>query len=457
MFSPGDKVIVALSGGSDSVGLIHLLLDLKDFNLRIIASHYNHKIRGDESERDAEFCRQLSEDLKVEFEYGEARDDDYEKNKVNVSLEDAARELRYKFLKNVLKKCKAHRIATAHTMNDQAETFVMRVIRGSGSRGLAAIPPVNNNIIRPLIKVQKQEIQNYLKINRIKWQEDSSNKSVRFRRNKIRLELFPILKEINPGIDQVLSRSSEILRIESGFIDNYVDKVYGTVMEKKPFGYLGKVKEYLLHHKAIRLGILRKTVELLKGDLKQISQVHLLAVDDMIEREKPSGEIVLPDSVNFSKGYEFFCMSMGSGLAETYNYTINGPGVYHFGNGLEVSVDRTSDRSGWEDRMKGIFSIDNTRFPLVVRNYRPGDKFRPLGMGKFKKIKNLFIDEKIPRFFRKSVPVFESADGVIWVGGVRIDDRFKAKRTESEFLRIQIKKPELSIIEQIQRFKRQKG
>ncbi len=457
MFSPGDKVVVALSGGSDSVGLLHLLLDLKGFDLKVIAAHYNHKIRGDESERDARFCRHLSEDLKVEFEYSEAGEDDYRKDKRNLSLEDAARKLRYGFLKNVLEKYKAHRIATAHTMNDQAETFIMRAIRGSGSRGLGGIPPVNGNIIRPLIKVQKREIEDYLRSNRVDWQEDSSNRSVRFTRNRIRLELFPILKEINPGIDKVLSGSSEVLRIESGFIDNHVDKVYGTVMEKEPFGYLGKVKEYLLHHKAIRLGILRKTVELLKGDLKQISQVHLLAVDDMIEREKPSGETVLPDGIDFSKGYEVFCISRGSGLAETYSYTINGPGSYRFDNGLEVSVDTTSDRSGWEDEMKGIFSIDSTRFPLVVRNYELGDKFRPLGMRKFKKIKDLFIDEKVPRFFRRSVPVFETRDGVIWVGGIRIDDRFKAKRTESEFLRIQIQKPELSIIEQIRRSERQKG
>lgn len=458
MFSPRDKVVVALSGGSDSVGLLHLLLELKELDLRITAAHYNHRMRGKESERDAKFCRQISKALKIEFEYGEVGDDDYSGDKRKGLSEEAARELRYRFLKNVLEKRGADKIATAHTMNDQAETVIMRVIRGSGSRGLAGIPPVNGNIVRPLIKVTKQEIEAYLKSSHVKWKEDSSNRSLRFRRNRIRLELFPALRDINPGIDQVLSRSAEILRIESEFIDGCVDRAYGTVVSKQPFGYyVGKVKEYLLCHKAVRLGILRKTFELIKGDIKQISLVHLLTADDMIEKEKASGEAVLPYNVKISKGYGLFCVSRVPGPEKSYSYTIGGLGSYRFNNGLEVTLSKTSDRSGWEDEMEGFFSAGKIKFPLVVRNYEPGDRFRPLGMRKFKKIKDLFIDQKIPRFLRRSVPIFETTDGVVWVGGVRIDDRFKAERSGPELLKIQIRKPELRVIEQLRIFKRQQG
>ncbi len=457
MFSPRDKVVVALSGGSDSVALLHLLLELKELDLRITAAHYNHKMRGRESERDAEFCRQISKALKIEFEYGEVGDDDHSGDKRKGLSEEAARELRYRFLKNAVEKRGADKIATAHTMNDQAETVIMRVIRGSGSRGLAGIPPVNGSIVRPLIKVTKQEIKSYLKSGHVKWIEDSSNRSLRFRRNRLRLELFPVLREINPGIDQVLSRSAEILRIESEFIDDCVDRAYGTAMSKEPFGYVGKVKEYLLCHKVVRLGILRKTVELIKGDIKQLSLVHLLTADEMIEKEKASGEAILPYNVKISKGYGLFCVSKGSGSAKSYSYTIGDLGSYRFNNGLEVTLSKTSDISGWEDEMEGFFSADKINFPLVVRNYKPGDRFRPLGMSKFKKIKDLFIDEKIPRFLRRSVPIFETTDGVVWVGGVRIDDRFKATRSEAEFLKIQIQKPELRLIEQLRIFKRQQG
>lgn len=445
MISPGDKVVVALSGGSDSVGLLQLLLTLKSFNLKIIVAHFNHKLRGRESERDADFVKQLVKKIGVEFEYGEARAEDH-LDKKGLSPEDAARRLRYKFLMGILKKNNAQKIATAHTLDDQAETVIMRIIRGSGSHGLSGIPPANGNIIRPLIEIKKQEIRDYLKINKISWIEDTSNVSTKFLRNKIRLELFPVLNEINPGINQVLLRSSEILRIESDFISQCVDKVFSSVIVRKPFGFIGKSKKYLSQNKAIRLGILRKTIELLKGDLKSISAVHLLSIDEMIESDKSSGEIILPEKYRFNKGYNIFCLSDKFRFNEKFRYEINDKGIYSFENGFKVIVDVTSDKTEWDDESVGLFSIKKVKFPIVVRNYRPGDRFRPLGVKGFKKIKDLFIDEKIPRFLRKTIPIFETGDGIIWVGGVRIDDRFKVKKRESKFLRIKISKPELKFI-----------
>ncbi|MGI9554168.1 MAG: tRNA lysidine(34) synthetase TilS [Thermodesulfobacteriota bacterium] len=444
MFSPGDKVIVALSGGSDSVGLLHILLNLKSLNLKLTAAHFNHKLRGKESERDAVFVRQLVKNLGVEFEYGEAMPGDYSVK--GLSPEDAARRLRYKFLRGVLKKCKAHIIATAHTLDDQAETVIMRIIRGSGSHGLSGIPPVNDKIVRPIIEIQKKEIREYLDLNKISWIEDSSNSSKQYQRNKIRLELFPFLEEINPGVSQVLSRSSEIFRIESDFITECVNNVFKSIIKKKPFGYIGRSKKYLSKNKAVRLGILRKTVELIKGDLKSFSAIHLLAIDEMIESDKSSGEIVLPDNIRFNKGYRLFCLSEKSGLDENFSYKIEAEGEYKFENGLKVSVDVTTDKTKWSNESVGFFSPKRVRFPVVIRSYKPGDRFRPLGLKGFKKVKDLFIDEKIPKFLRRSIPVFESADGIIWVGGVRNDDRFKVSRNESSYLRIKISKPELKLI-----------
>ena len=446
MISPGDKVVVALSGGSDSVGLLHLLLNLKSFNLKLVAAHYNHKLRGDESDRDAAFVKQLAKELGVEFEYGENKDDDYWNKKKGLSHEDAARRLRYEFLEYVLEKCEARKIATAHTLDDQAETVIMRIIRGSGSHGLSGIPPVNAKIFRPLIEIQKSEVRDYLKLNQISWVEDLSNSSTQFQRNKIRLELFPILNEINPGINRVLLRSSEIFRIESGFIDQCVNKVFESVIVKKPFGYIGRSKEYLSQNKAIRLGILRKTIELLKGDLKSVSAVHLLVIDELIGANKSSGEILLSDNIRFNKGYNLFCLLDRSKFNENYSYEIADRDVYSFDNEFKVSVDITSDRSRWDDESVGFFSVKKVKFPLTVRNYRSGDRFKPLGLKGFKKVKDLFIDEKIPRFLRKTIPIFETADGIIWVGGVRNDDRFKVNKGDSKFLRIKIEKPELRFI-----------
>ncbi|MGI9534024.1 MAG: tRNA lysidine(34) synthetase TilS [Thermodesulfobacteriota bacterium] len=444
MISPGDKVIVALSGGSDSVGLLHLLISLKGLNIKLIAAHFNHKLRGDESERDVIFVKKIVKKFGVEFEYGEAEAGDYDIK--GVSPEDAARRLRYKFLNGVLKKCKAHKIATAHTLDDQAETVIMRIIRGSGSHGLSGIPPVNDYIIRPIIEIQKQEIREYLKLNKISWIEDSSNSSTQYQRNKIRLELFPLLDEINPGINQVLSRSSEIFRIESDFITQCVNNVFKSIIVRKTFGYIGQSKKYLSQNKAVRLGTLRKTVELLKGDLKSVSAIHPLAIDEMIESDKSSGEIILPGNIRFNKGYKLFCLSDKSGFNENFSYEINDEGKYSFENGLKVSVEVTTDKSKWKDESVGFFSAKKVRFPIIIRNYKPGDRFRPLGLNGYKKIKDLFINEKIPRFLRKTIPVFETADGIIWVGGVRNDDRFKVNKSESKFIKIKISKPELKLI-----------
>ena len=445
MFSPGDKVVVGVSGGSDSVALLHLLSDLKDFKLKLIAAHFNHKLRGEESERDALYVKRLAKKLDVRFEYGEAAVGDNKINK-NLSPEDAARRLRYSFLNDVLEKNRAQKIATAHTLDDQAETVIMRIIRGSGSHGLSGIPPVNRNIVRPLIEIEKQELKGFLKHSRIRWMEDSSNISTQFQRNKIRLELFPLLREINPGINQVLLRSSEILRLEADFIAESVEKVFKSIITRKPFGYIGRSKKYLAQNKAIRLGILRKSIELIKGDLKSISSIHLLAIDELMESEKSSGEIILPESIRFNKGYELFCLSDKAKFNESFGYDIKHEGVFSFENGLKVAIEVTTDKSDWEDESVGYFSLKKVRFPIFVRNYRPGDRLKPLGVGGFKKVKDLFIDEKIPRFLRKSIPIFETADGIIWVGGVRNDDRFKVHKRESRFLRIKISKPELKLI-----------
>ena len=140
-----------------------------------------------------------------------------------------------------------------------------------------------------------------------------------------------------------------------------------------------------------------------------------------------------------------FCLSDKSEFNENYRYEISGEGNYSFDNGLKVSVKVTSDRSGWDDESVGFFSIKKVQFPIAVRNYKPGDRFRPLGIKGYKKIKDLFIDEKVPRFLRKTVPIFETADGVIWVGGIRNDDRFKVGKGEKKFLRIKIKKAELKL------------
>jgi len=213
MLTQGEKVILGVSGGADSIAMLYALNELVDYGLELIVAHLNHGIRGDEAKGDAEFVKETAKSLRLTFVYGEVDTLSF-KEESQLSLEDAARTLRYKFFDQVLNKHYATKIATAHTLDDQAETVLMRLLRGSGSRGLSGIPPVSNSIVRPLIDTSRSEIEEYLRSKGVEWVEDSTNESPEFLRNRIRQDLLVELESYNPQIKETLSRTAEILRSE---------------------------------------------------------------------------------------------------------------------------------------------------------------------------------------------------------------------------------------------------
>lgn len=437
ILQPEDKVIVGVSGGSDSVGLLYMLLALEDLSLKLVVAHVNHKLRGNESDRDAGFVRELAGKLNLDFEYVEVDTDSY--RKVNkLSPEDAARKLRYDFFYKLLEKHKASKIATAHTLDDQAETVIMRLLRGSGTLGLSAIKPESNNLVRPLLNIKKSDIRVYLESRGIKWIEDSSNNSDDFRRNRIRNELIPVIENIQPNASEIIARSARVAAIESDFINEEVKKTYKTIISSSPIGLIGKVDKYLNLHDAIRFGVLRMAISDMKGDINAVTSEHLFSVNKLIESENPSGQIDLPENTVFSKGYELFCISRQNILARQYSLFINEPGSWKLSEDITVEIEITSDVSLWGKRDVGYFSLKRAGFPITIRSYQDGDRFFPLGMENSKKVKDFFIDEKVPRFLRNKVPLFESGGEIMWLGGMRIDDRFKADEDEESFLRIKI-------------------
>ncbi len=445
MFNSGDKVIVGVSGGSDSICLLHLLYSLKKYKLKLIVAHLNHGLRGKESDRDEKFVENTALKLGLKFE-NETCDTTGFKNQESLSIEDAARQLRYRFFQKSVKINDANKIATAHNLEDQAETVLMRMLRGSGSSGLSGIPPVNDIIVRPLINISRDEIKKYLISQKIKWIEDSSNKSKIYLRNRIRHELIPQLNNYNPNIVEVLSRTSNLLRVESDFLKINTKSAFKTVFVKKHFGYIAKIDKYLRLHKAIRLSALRMCIEKIKGDLKSISTLQILTIDEQINSGTASCDVVLPGKLLFSKGYKIFSIS-GNEINKTgFNHEIKEFGGYRYRNGFKILIDKSSDKSMWLDENAGHFSLKKVSFPLYIRNIKPGDRFKPLGSKGFKKIKDFFIDQKIPRFLRKTVPIVECSEGIIWVGGFRIDDRFKVNKKEKNFLRIRLTKPEINLI-----------
>ncbi len=439
MLSPGDVVVAGVSGGSDSMALLFALWDLREFypDTDVVVSHLNHGLRGAESDEDAEFVKEAARQLGFSFECARVDTEAFRK-KCGLSLEDAARGLRYSFFNEILAKRSAQRIATAHTLNDQAETVIMRLIRGSGSQGLAGIRPSVGNIIRPLINVTKAEAREYLRSKGVSWREDSTNSSDEFLRNRIRNELVPLLRSYNPAVEQVLSRVAAVCAAEADFISAEGERRFGKIARVAGGGVLGDTEKLLAEPPAIRFSVMRKSILAVKGDLNSVSAKHLFSIDEVVRSGESSAEVDLPGGVVFHAGHGVFFFTREENFREFPPTEIKSHGTHRVSPDLEVTVELTDDVSLWGVADVGYFPPEKVGFPITLRSFSEGDRFVPLGMRGAKKLKDFFIDEKIPRFLRKKVPVFETRNGIIWVGGLRTDNRFRADKRKGPWFRIRI-------------------
>jgi tRNA(Ile)-lysidine synthase len=443
MLTQGEKVVLGVSGGADSIALLYSLNELIDYGLELIVAHMNHGIRAEEAERDAEFVRETAKTLGLTFVSGEVDAQKYKEDN-GLSLEDAARTLRYKFFDQVMNKHYATKLATAHTLDDQSETVLMRLIRGSGSKGLSGIPPVSNNIIRPLIETSRQEIETYLKSKNVNWVDDSSNESVEFMRNKIRHDLIPELEKYNPQIKETLAKTADILRAEDDYISQEADKHFGGIFKTNKSELTGDLVKFRTADKIIRYSLLRSAVEKLTSDLKNISSIHITSADDFLLSDTASGQIDLPDDTVVVKGYDTFLVTKKTEIEREFFHTIQTPGKWSFPElEVELSIVKT-DSFDETDESVAYFDPGLVKFPIDVRSFKPGDRFSPLGMQSSKKLQDYFTDIKLPKFLRSRVPIFISDGEIMWAGGIRIDDRFKVTDKNSEVLKLKLVRPMLT-------------
>ncbi len=440
MLNPGDKVVLGVSGGADSIGLLHILLELTEYNLHPIVAHLNHGIRGEEAQRDAAFVEGVCKTLCLPFELKTVDTLSF-KEGYKLSLEEAARVLRYNFFYELMDKHKAQKIATAHTLDDQAETVLIRLLRGSGPRGLSAINPVvNKTIIRPLIDTRRSEITDYLSTRDIQWVEDSTNEDTSILRNRIRKELVPVLESYNPRIKEGLCRLALLSGYDYDYLESEATKLFPSVWTVRESGLEGELRRYSELPPALRLALLRKGMENYKGDLRNISASQILSADELLLSDTPSGTSEFAEGITIEKGYDRFLLSSKNALGGEFTHIIDGVGHWEFPN-LSVEIIKHSDPSVIsEDLYTADFDSALVNFPLTVRNLREGDRFVPLGMSGTKKLQDYFVDSKIPRYKRARIPIFQSGGDIIWIGGHRMDDRYKVSPDTKEVLRIQIKK-----------------
>jgi len=283
MLKEKDTVLAAVSGGPDSVALVLSLLDLKEkYAIKISIVHLNHMLRGEESLRDELFVKELSHKLNLPF-HGEQKDVNTYAKKHGLSIEEAGREARYQFFDSVAKTRGYTKIAFGHNKDDNAELVLMNLLRGSGPKGLSGIPPIRNGkYIRPLIRISKKEILEFLKHKKQAYMFDSSNKNIAYLRNNIRYNLIPHLEsEYNPEIKGALDRLSNIVRQEDDFLDKETKKVfYHSLIKSKGSSIIFSKSKISTLHPALLNRVLRMAIKKIKNDLKRISFVH---IDDIIE------------------------------------------------------------------------------------------------------------------------------------------------------------------------------
>jgi tRNA(Ile)-lysidine synthase len=447
MVEAGDSVLVGVSGGPDSVALVHILLALAPkFSFQVAIAHLNHCLRQDESARDEAFVVALAEqlDLPVHVERQDVRR--YQKNH-HLSLEEAARQVRYRFYHATASKFGYEKIALGHHSDDNAELILMVLLRGSGPLGLSGIPPVRDDkIVRPLIDIKRHEIMDYIAVKGLDCVVDSSNRDTQYLRNKVRNRLIPELKaEYNPKLIDSLNRLAAILDAEERWIENLIQPIFKKVIDFEKQGRIGFGIEQLNQQTiAVRRRLIRWAILKVKGNLRRIAFVHVEAAVKLAQKGADSGSLDLPDRIRIFRQNDVLIIS---GEAQNlrhlasaplfsstpdYEYRLSRPGEIFIKEAAlkirfsETPREHTPDwRSSGEGTRVSYFDMDKIRFPLVIRNFRPGDRFSPLGMTGRQKLKKFFIDHKVSRAERKKCPILLSRNQIIWVVGHRLDNAVK--------------------------------
>jgi tRNA(Ile)-lysidine synthase len=437
MLSGEEHVLVGLSGGPDSVCLT---LALKKIGTRVHALYVDHGLRPDETPAETGFCEEFCRGLEIPFSTEPVDVRKFEEES-GLSRQEAARELRYLALGNKALEIKADRIALGHTLDDQVETFLMRLLRGSGRKGLSAIPPVRGIIIRPLIETTREEIEAFLKGENTGFVRDSSNLKEEYLRNKVRSTLMPVLRDLNPGIIETLGNEVEVFREEERHLDAATTKAMMRLITRKTDDAIELFISPLENMDIVILRrVLRKAVEETKG-LRGIGFVHIEDMLRLIREGKAGDRVYLPKDIRAIKKYSTLLItSEPPRRLETYTLESGSTSVLREADEvIEASITEEPCEKG-DGRRRAVFDADRVSFPLTVRARKDGDYFYPAGFGKRKKLQDFFVDEKVPRDERDIVPVVLSGDDILWVAGMRGDERFGPAEGTKRLLVLELKK-----------------
>ena len=449
LFQKNDTVVVAVSGGADSVCLLHVLAELKKkLHINLHAAHLNHGLRGHEAQEDADYVAGLARKLNIPVTI-EKRDVAVYRRQKRCSPEEAAREVRYQFLADVLKSTGAGAVAVGHTRDDHIETILLHLLRGTGTAGLRGLQfrstihtgeeGTTLTLVRPLLDISRRETIDYCNAHGLNPRFDASNLSPEFLRNRVRHELIPLLEQYNPSIDTALLRLGSIADADASYIEDEAARAWkDIVVEKAGILYFDREKAKTLPY-ALKRQLFRMALRQLAGNLRDFEADHIEAMLSFLS--KPGGkQLDLPHGIRLFSQYDNLILSTAEQSPCPFppiekEMPIAVPGETTLPGWLikaHVSESACND----ENAFSACFDLDKTGTALSVRPRKRGDRFQPLGMAQTKKLQDFMVDARIPRNWRRSIPVLTSPAHILWVVGWRIDERVKVTDSTQNVLRL---------------------
>lgn len=445
MLTPGDEVLAAVSGGPDSVALLHILHSLREqLGIGLCVAHLDHMFRGEESQADAQFVVQLCRDMHISCLAQKVNVTKYGREH-KLSSQVAARDVRYRFLDQAAERFGANKIAFGHHADDQAETVLLNLLRGAGPTGISGIAPVRDNrYIRPLLAVRRKEIEEYCHEQGLSYRIDSSNKKTVYLRNKIRLQLIPQLEhEYNPEIVTALGRLAELNRVEDHYLELKTEEILNRLAQIDNEKIQLPVSELNCLQLALQRRVIRLAWQNLTGKNRDLSYHHVQAVLEQCKDHEPS-TVQLPGGVNCKiyQGKITFAYSSPQGAVLNICCPLVLPGqtkVEELGIVVQTAVCSRQQFRANPAKLpinEAAFDYDKISDRLYVRTRRKGDRFTPQGAGGTVKLKKFFIDQKVPREKRHSIPLICTQREIIWVSGLRVGEYWKVTERTSKVLHI---------------------
>jgi len=444
MVETGDTILAAVSGGPDSMAMLMSLVNLRErLGFRLAIAHVNHGVRGELADRDQRFVEETAGKLNIPYHTINV-DMVAHGKELGISSEEAGRLLRYDFFRKVLAGYGKGRIAVAHNMNDQAETVLFRIMRGTGIDGLKGMSFNQDDVIRPLLNITRDEIEGYIKDNGIQTVEDHTNLQTVYTRNRIRLELLPyIMENFNPNIIEGLFRMSLLATEDSTIIEDAVEKKYNSVVKNKSYNsIIFSGSHFMMESTPLKKRLIRKAVLGIKGTLHGIEEKHISSVLELFQNGRTGSTLDLPGGIIARVSYDELSIERSRSAREVLpevRITLGDNMITEWG--LLIKVENT-ERAETDGRGKFTVTIDGDKLEgtMILRQRRDGDRFSPVGLIGSKKLKDYFIDRKVPRDQRDTIPIISDSKGIVWVAGHSVDKRVAADVKTINHLRLTINK-----------------